>query len=600
MAAKYGGALPAAVKNLGLLFRSVLMSNLTRKDFLQSAAGFAFAASACENSPQVPRSQKRPNVLFIMTDEWRAHAFSHMGDANARTPAIDKFKKEAISFKQAIAGTPVCCPARASWITGQYSLTHGVYINDVPLKPKTATFGEKFKEAGYKTGYIGKWHLYGSPQGRHERRLDYIPPERRFGFDYWKACECTHDYNNSLYYEGNNPAPKYWDGYDAIAQTDDAIRFIGGHAGGADPYCLVLSWGPPHFPYAAPEEYLRLYRGKKLTLRPNVPDEAQEKAVTELKGYYAAIAALDDCFARLMAAVEANGADDTIVVFTSDHGEMAYSQGLNYKLYPWEESIRIPFMVRYPRAFARREVATDAPLNSPDIMPTVLGIAGIPIPLGLDGTDYSPLLRGEGNQKFPDTAFLSLPVPITTARTYGFDAYRGVRDRRYTYARSLKGPWLLYDNERDPYQKENLISRPEMNEIQAHLERALNDWLERLGDKFLHSQEYLKRDGLEHYVEAMWPIGRKESHWGDWGPTLEVPPSQPRSIDASIAQLYGDPVSAEALDAVDPSLRRLKDIGIVATASPRALSMLPPHRISPGELAEIERRLGQLPRPDND
>jgi hypothetical protein len=98
----------------------------------------------------------------------------------------------------------------------------------------------------------------------------------------------------------------------------------------------------------------------------------------------------------------------------------------------------------------------------------------------------------------------------------------------------------------------------------------------------------------------MWPIGRKESHWGDWGPTLEVPPSQPRSIDASIAQLYGDPVSAEALDAVDPSLRRLKDIGIVATASPRALSMLPPHRISPGELAEIERRLDQLPRPDND
>jgi arylsulfatase A-like enzyme len=474
-------------------------------------------------------------------------------------------------------------------MTGNYALTNGVYINDVPLQPRNTTLAEAFAKDGYQTGYIGKWHLHGSPEGRYERRLAYIPPDKRFGFDYWKACECTHDYNHSLYYAGNDPTPRYWEGYDAIAQTSDAIAFVEAHANKPDPYFLVLAWGPPHFPYAAPEAYDRLYAAKDLVLRPNVPAADREKALTELRGYYAAIAALDDCFARLMHAVERLDPEDTIVVFTSDHGEMAYSQGLPYKIYPWEESIRIPFMVRYPRQFGRTPRNVPALLNSPDIMPTTLGLAGVPIPKGLQGHDHSPPLLGRKGARAPKTAFLSMPVPITTARTYGIDAYRGVRSDRYTYVRTKDAPWLLYDNEADPYQMHNLAGNAQVRQEQAALDRELDGWLERLGDEFLSPQAYLERDGLTHFFEARMPVGRMESAWGDWHSSLAVPQDQGRSIDTSLNELMASPRAAAIVDAVAPKLRGQR--GSRGALSPRALVTLAPAAISPAQLDQLDRRL---------
>ncbi len=158
-------------------------------------------------------------MLFVIADEWRAQALSFNGDVNVKTPVLDKLAKESISFDNAVSGCPVCCPARASLMTGQYPLTNGVFINDVELKPNAPTLAETFAKAGYQTGYIGKWHLYGSPDGKYGRRLAPVPRDKRFGFDYWKACECTHEYNHSLYYEGDDPTPKYWPGYDADSQT---------------------------------------------------------------------------------------------------------------------------------------------------------------------------------------------------------------------------------------------------------------------------------------------------------------------------------------------------------------------------------------------
>jgi arylsulfatase A-like enzyme len=564
------------------------MSMFSRKEFLLGASGLA-AASALSSRAIGAKPRKRPNILFVLADEWRAQALRHMGDGNVRTPALDRFHREAISLNQALAGTPVCCPSRASLMTGNYALTNGVYINDVPLKPTNTTLAEAFGNAGYKTGYIGKWHLHGSPEGRYERRLAYIPPDKRFGFDYWKACECTHDYNHSLYYEGNDPTPRYWDGYDAIAQTDDAIRFVQDHAGKPDPYFLVLAWGPPHFPYSAPEAYTQLYAGTDIALRPNVPPADKEKALNELRGYYAAIAALDDCFARLMSTVEKLDPEDTIVVFTSDHGEMAYSQGLPYKIYPWEESVRIPFMVRYPRKLGRTQRDVPALLNSPDIMPTLLGLADVPVPAGLQGHDHSPALLGEGDRRAPDTAFLSMPVPITTARTFGIDAYRGVRDSRYTYVRTRQGPWLLYDNKADPYQMRNLVGSSALRADQARLERSLDAWLERLDDRFLAPEDYLRRDHLMHFFEALMPVGHVDSAWGDWHSNLAIPTDQGRSIDTALRDLLAVPQTAAIVDAVAPRLRG--GLARSGAHSPRAISVLAPALITQGELAELDQRL---------
>lgn len=460
------------------------------------------------------QGQRRPNVVVVLADEWRAQSTGYAGDHNVQTPVLDRLAAESVNFENAVSGCPVCCPYRASLMTGQYPLTNGVFINDVELKPNGPTLGETFRNAGYATGFIGKWHLYGSPDGKYGRRLAYIPPEKRFGFDYWKACECTHEYNHSLYYEGNDPTPKYWPGYDAIAQTDDACGFMERQTA---PFFLVLSLGPPHFPYAtAPERYQAMYRDKNIQLRANVPPEKRREATNILRGYYAHMTAVDDCMGRILRAIEKTGAaEDTIVVFTSDHGDMMFSQGLTTKLYPWDESIRVPLLVRYPRKLGRRRIRT--PIDSPDLMPTLLGLSGLSIPESVEGTDFfgAPMPRDAA-------AFVNLPVPITEARRYGFAAYRGLRTERYIYVRSIKGPWLLYDNERDPFQMHNLCEKSEHRDLRSRLDRALDATLRKRKDDFLPAAEYVKRAGVGHYQEVNVPIGRHPSPWGDWDSTLKT------------------------------------------------------------------------------
>jgi arylsulfatase A-like enzyme len=513
---------------------------ITRRHFGQGAVGAVLASSIAPRLSAATKN-RRPNVLLVMGDEWRAQALGYAGDPNAHTPHIDRFAAQSLNFTQAVAGCPVCGPARASMLSGQYPLTNGCYINDVPLRPKAATLGEIYAKAGYRTGYIGKWHLYGSPEGRHARRQDWIPPEHHLGFEYWKAAEVSHDYNRSFYYEGSDRTKKFWDGYDAFAQTEDACEFIRGSSAASDPFLLVLSWGAPHFPLdSAPERYRAMYRDRDIVLRPNVPAANRSDAVADLRGYYAHIAALDDCFARLLETLEVTGqAEDTVVVFTSDHGDMMESQGLKYKLYPWDESVRVPLLVRYPAALGRQGRKSVAPVNSPDLLPTMLGFSGLDTPAGIEGTDFS---SHSGTEGWPDTAFLNLPVPITSALTYGIAEYRGVRSAQYTYVQTIEGPWLLYDNVRDPYQMNNLLADARRGTLVPHLKAELDNWLERLGDEFLPATQYLVRDRLAHFLETQFPIRGSESPWGDWRATLPMRP-QRLSIDSALGDLKADPAA---------------------------------------------------------
>lgn len=500
---------------------------ITRQQFLRGVAGAALCLGAIPLGAKPVR--KRPNLLIILVDEWRAQAFGYRGDPNAVTPTIDRFARQSVDFEEAVSGTPVCCPARASLLTGQYPRTHGVYINDVPLKPKGPTLGEVFANAGYQTGYIGKWHLYGSPEGVYERRSAFVPPEARFGFDYWKAAECTHNYQKSIYYAGTDRTPRYWPGFDAIAQTANAAQFVRDHAAADDPYLLVLSLGPPHFPYMPPEDYRRRWADRPIRLRDNVPAEDREAATAELRGYYAQAELLDDCFKRLLDTVDETGtADDTIVVFMADHGEMALSQGVNYKNVPWDESIRIPFLVRYPRQLGPEGRRLDAPLNMPDVLPTLLSLAGLPTPSQVEGHDWSPAMEGRRRGDAPTSAFLSLDASFGSMRQYGIAEFRGVRTARHTYVRAITGPWLLYDNVADPLQLENLVDRPDVRDIQAGLEAELAGHLARRKDAFLPGIDYLRRDGLLHYAEVMLPIGEAIGPRGQWRSTLRE--GDPRSV----------------------------------------------------------------------
>lgn len=523
----------------------------------------------------------RPNIVLILVDEWRAQAFGHAGDRNAHTPALDRLASESIVFDQAISGHAVCCPARASFMTGQYPLRHGVFINDVQLETEDTTLAEAFAESGYSTAYIGKWHLYGSPEGRFERREQFVPKEARLGFEQWKAGECTHDYNHSAYFDQEDPHVRYWPGYDAFSQTEDAIALLGEER--ERPLFLTLSFGPPHFPLdSAPHEFQQLYADRAIEFRDNVPESCREKAAEDLRGYYAHIAAVDQCVGRVLEALEGT---NTVVVFTSDHGDMLWSQGLEYKLVPWEESVRVPLFIRVP---GRAPEHRSALFNSPDLMPMLLGLAGIGIPKSVQGQD---LLASDG----PSSAFLSAPVAFSSLRRCGFDEYRGVRTERYTYVRTIRGAWLLYDNAKDPFQLRNLIDDPDYVGVRENLERELEMWLERLDDEFLKGSEYVRRAGLEHYFEVHEPLGFCEGENRSWRSTN--PLGRVWSIDTQLSRFAQSPAATEALRRFMP---RLTEPSVVWSErhSPRIAALTEASPDVLDRLAELDAALAGLPPRD--
>lgn len=419
----------------------------------------------------------KPNILYILVDQWRAQAFGYAGDPNVKTPRIDSLAAESVDFENAVAVCPICTPYRASLLTGRFPTTTGMFQNDLYLPAEELCMAEIVRDAGYETAYIGKWHLDG------HGRDSYIPPRRRQGFDYWKVLECTHDYNDSYYYSGDDPTKRRWDGYDAYAQTDDAIDYLRERADSNAPFLLFVSYGGPHFPHHnAPPDLQALYEPDDIELRPNVPDEAAAQSRKELQGYYAHCTAIDSCVGRLAEALdELDLARDTILVFTSDHGDMHGSHGKRSKRkqLPWDESLRVPFLLRYPHVSEHGRVES-TPINTPDILPTLLSLCSTAIPETVEGDDLAGVVRGE--ERAEERAVLFMNVAPFGADD--FLAYRGVRTARYSYVRDSRGPWLLYDNQSDPYQLTNLVDDPAYADVRASLEVRLRERLEAIGDSF--------------------------------------------------------------------------------------------------------------------
>jgi arylsulfatase A-like enzyme len=472
--------------------------NTFKMGILKCSIGLGFVAlaslaSAGQTQPlKRPGQTRPPNILFVLADQWRFEAFGYAGNPDVRTPNLDRLANEGVRLLNAVSAMPVCCPMRASLLTGQRPLTHGVFLNDVPLNPEALTLGKALRSAGYDTAYIGKWHLDG------DGRSKSIPRERRQGFDYWKVLECTHDYNQSAYY-ADGPEKLYWDGYDAIAQTRDAQQYLHDHAQSPKPFFLILAWGPPHDPYfTAPERYRALYDPAKLTLRPNVPESERANARKTLAGYYAHCTALDDCIGELRRTLQESGlAENTLLVFTSDHGDMLGSQAAYKKQRPWDEAIRVPMLMYWPNRLGAMARRLDALISSEDLMPTLLGLCGVPIPGSVEGLDYSRYICG-GKNPGDDAKVILCVAPFGEwLRVNGGREYRSLRTLHYTYARDRHGPWLLYDNRADPYQTNNLANQPKFARLQRRLDALLTRKLMAQHDEFLPGEAYIKQWGYK-------------------------------------------------------------------------------------------------------
>ncbi len=412
-----------------------------------------------------------------MPDQFRGMDIGAMGNPQVRTPTMDRLAADGALLRHTYANCPVCCPARGTLLTGKYAHHHGVDVNDAPLPNEQVTIAEILQEKGYRTGFVGKWHLEGG-----KRQPGFVPPgPRRQGFDFWAANICSHNYWNMHYFR-DEPEPIQMPGYSARTFTEEAINFL--EEDSDKPFCLFVEWGPPHNPYVAPPEYMNLYDPDGLRMRPNWVDGIRNGSRRDIAGYYAAITFIDDEIGRLLEVLEAKGkTQDTIVLLTSDHGDMLGSQGTYLKRKPWEESIQVPGIIRYPAGIQPAD-RSDLVFSQVDMAPTLLGLAGVTVPENMDGTDLSMALftgPGESADGAPKSVYLQSYTPTEQSE---FPPWRGVRTERYTYARNQNRPWLLYDNQTDEFQSENLVDRPEHAELRASLDKMTMDWFEKTGDSW--------------------------------------------------------------------------------------------------------------------
>ncbi len=469
----------------------------TRREFLKKtgavAAGMAIGGALGGLECLAAEPKRKPNVVFVFADQLRAQAVGCYGDKQARTPNIDKLAAEGARFTNAISTWPVCSPFRAMLLTGRYPMSNGVVYNDLPIWDGQTSIADALKAQGYETGYIGKWHLDGG--------VPNTLPGRRLGFEHWMG-----PVGETLATSADGKQTWKPDG-----QTDAAIKYI--ESNKDKPFCLFMSWNPPHNPYIAPDKYMKLFPKDKIEFRPNVAERAlvdeqlkkhpiqpgSEKNRVDwrrtidtddelreiLAGYYAATHGIDACVGRIMKALDDLGiADDTILVFSSDHGDMIGSHRMCLKQEPFEESIGIPFVVRYPRRIPKGTV-TDGLLRPMDMMPTLLGLAGAPIPSGVEGISLADAALGKRSDQ-QDAVLLMKMQPgggpwVINAAT----PWRGVRTKTHTYARLEDGgPWILYDNKNDPYQMKNLVNDPAHKALQDEMEATMQALLKKAHDPF--------------------------------------------------------------------------------------------------------------------
>jgi len=479
---------------------------MDRRQFIQStvAAGVITAAAPAFAAP-APR--KRPNVLYVFDDE---HRFQSLPGEKFSTavvaPNLEAFRKSGFEMSTCISNYPLCSPHRGMFITGLWPYENGITRNWIELGTTFETLGHVFDKAGYRTSYVGKWHLSGPG---HDRA--FIPDGgHRQGFQDWHVWGAVDRHMSySFTYEPDTGIKVQPQGYQTTLMTDQAVKIIHEQKASDKPWMMIVSWHPPHFPVDdAPAEDETFFAGKPVELRPNVVVGQSQRGHVRSKqaleefhqGYYAHIRAVDREFGRLLKALDETGqAEDTIVIFSSDHGEMAGSHGRMYKQVPFEESIRVPFFVRYPGVTPQSK-SSDVLFSSIDIYPTVCGLAGLPVPAHARGRDFSPIMKGHTGPD-PDVVFLmngdhvvARPAPgeqgegEASAEANGGghrpSMFRGLRTKTHTYAVAHDGRWILFDNRKDPYQLHNLIGDPAQKPLIAHFDTLLAEWLKQASDPF--------------------------------------------------------------------------------------------------------------------
>ena len=456
---------------------------------------------------------EQPNLLIVFPDQMRGQAMGFVGKEPVITPTLDKFAEESIYFSQAVSNYPVCSPYRAMLMTGRYPHSTNMISNcnsrsekfGVELGVDEECWSDVLSSLGYSLGYIGKWHL-DSPRrpfvntSNHREYYawnEWAPPSRRHGFSYWHAYG-TYDYHlRPMYWDTETARDSFFyvDQWGPEHEADKAISFIKNenneYRKDGKPFALVVSMNPPHTGYSlVPDKYKEVYKNipiDSLVTKPNIPASETrwgDHYRKHIKDYYAAITGVDEQFGRILKALEEEGLDEnTIVVFTSDHGDCVGTHKMVTKNNYYEESYHIPLLIRYPEKLKPRE--EKLLISVPDYYPTLLDLMGLKksIPEKVEGVSFADyLISGEGETP---TSQLYMKIPLGEPD----QGIRGVRNERYTYVvHKLDGDSskiVLFDRDGDPFQLKNISTENEkvINELNAELV----NWLKKTNDPWLEN-----------------------------------------------------------------------------------------------------------------
>ena len=490
---------------------------MNRREFVSAGV----AAGLTRNLPAARGKAKRPNVLYVFDDQHRAVSLPGEPFAAVTAPHIDRFRRDNMSMDNCISNYPLCCPYRAVLMSGKYPAANGVMNNEIAMKESEFTLTKAFKAAGYRVGYVGKWHLAGD----HDDGFKFIPPgPGRFEIDDWHVWENTNAHYKCFTFDenGNRIPAKNWAPVDMTDQAIDYVRARGAEKSDK-PWMLFVSYNPPHPPFDPPQNERDANPVDMQKYRPNIKISVDSATPWlrnadafhhAMQGYIGGISGIDEQFGRLLQTLDESGqAGNTLVVFTSDHGEMLGSQGHKGKVVPWDESNHVPFAVRYPGVTPKRSSSKNM-FAAIDIYPTVCGLAGVPVPAHCQGKDLSDLLRGRKMPGAPEVVFIQNGGTTVESRPTGVGGerrenpgggrrkragggedeeegggphpYRGVRTQQWTYTVSPAGRWLLYDNIADPYQRDNLVNDPRHKDLMTGWDKQIQAWMKTTGDRFAY------------------------------------------------------------------------------------------------------------------
>jgi uncharacterized sulfatase len=445
----------------------------------------------------------RPNFVLIMTDTQATNVVGTYGRPELRTPNIDGLARTGIQFNNAYTTCPLCTPARAGLFTGIYSHTSGAWTNNLPLGDNIRTMGQRFRDSGYRSGYVGKWHLdghdyYGTgicPDGWEEaywydgrRYLDELSEEEirlwRNGLSTYEDL-CAH----------NIGAAFTW----AHRVSDRAIDFL--RTCGDEPFLLVVSYDEPHHPFTCPPQFVEPFLEYEYDVGPAAFDTLEDKPAHQREWaasqrarpyphfranplYFGCNSFVDHEIGRVIDATHALWPENTYLIFTSDHGDMLGAHGLRGKgAAMYNEIARIPFIVEQPGQLGAGRVS-QTPVSHIDLLPTMLELAGqLAVPI-LEGDSLVGLLGGDGDDLNREVAIEFNRYEIEHDSFGGFQPVRCLVGDRYKLVINLLHTDELYDQVKDPAEMVNLIDEPDYAEVRDAMHDRLLDWMYQKRDPF--------------------------------------------------------------------------------------------------------------------